>query len=113
MLAKNKDGKQVEVPAGIVEMMEKQGITDFAARRRVVKAACQLELNPPAVEEQILNSGEWKKHTKKGAEDEYLYAVVPGATLPDGTTAQGIFVRAEIVPALYLELARLLDNQPK
>ena len=113
MLAKNKDGKQAEVPASVIEMLETQGITEFTKRRSIVKAACGLELVPPAVEEQMAGSGEWKKHARKGSKEENLYVTVPGAILPDGTVCQGIFVRAELAPALYLELGRLLENAPE
>lgn len=113
MLAKNKDGKQVDVPASVVEMLAQQGITEFTKRRSIVKAACGLDLTPPAVEEQVSGSGEWKKHARKGSKEENLYVTIPGAILPDGTVCQGIFVRAELAAALYQELGRLLENAPE
>ena len=113
MLARDKNGKQVEVPTYVVDLMEKQGITDFAGRRKLVKAACSgLELVPPSVEEQVAGAGEWKKHAKKGEKEENLYLTVPGAILPSGEVCQGIFVRAELAPALFLEINRLLENTP-
>ena len=113
MLAKNKDGKQVDVPATVVEMLETQGITEFTKRRSIVKAACGLELVAPSVEEQLAGSGEWKKHARKGSKEENLYVAIPGAILPDGVTCQGIFVRAELAAGLYQELGRLLENAPE
>lgn len=116
LYAKDKNGKVVEVPTNVVELIEKQKITSFAEKRRLVKLTTGgkdgLELNPPPVEEQVANSGEWKQHTKKGADEAGLYLAIPSTVLPDGTTAQGVFIRAEVVPAILQEMQRLVEKIP-
>ncbi len=110
MLAKNEKGEMVEVPEAVADLAS--GIKDFKQRRQVVKAACNLTLPEPPVEEQILGTGEWVNYTRKGKKEEHLYAKVGDAILPDGSTATGLFIRAELVPAVYAELGRLIANKP-
>jgi hypothetical protein len=113
MFAKDKSGALVEVSPVVRELIEKQGITDFKKKRQIVKAASDLDLVPPSVEEQVSGSGEWKKYTKDGSKEEHLYVAIPSAILPDGTSAQGLFIRAEIAPAFLQELARLIETGSK
>lgn len=111
LVGKNEKGETVQVPQEIVDLIERQGIKTFAKRRSLVKNTCGITISPPSVEEQLSGSGEWVEYAKAGEEVKHTYAKFNNVILPDGTTVQAPFVRAELVPALYQELKRLIQNK--
>jgi hypothetical protein len=113
MFAKDKSGNLVEVSPVVQKLIEAQGITDFKKKRQIVKAAAELDLVPPSVEEQVAGSGKWQKYAKEGSKEEHLYLAIPSTILPDGTSAQGVFIRAEVASAMFQELARLIEEGSK
>ena len=111
MLGKNSKGELVQVPSNVTDMLERMGVKDWAQRRKIVKAACHIDLNPLSVPEQILNRGCIKQHARKNKTEEHTYVQVPGATLEDGSVTQGVFFRAELLESVFVELGRLISER--